>query len=103
VVEAARFPFVIMYNTKLIATPPQTYADLLRPEYRGKIGLTEAPGATQLAYYEWLERTQGVGYLAKLKSQGVKLFAGAPQASQALAAGEVAIVPGVVTISNARP
>jgi iron(III) transport system substrate-binding protein len=84
-------PFVMAYNKTLVATPPKTYADMLRPEYKGKVGTTELTATTIVAWYEWLEKTQGADFLVKLKGQAPKLYVGAAPISQSLTSGEIAI------------
>lgn len=93
-------PFVISYNKNLVSTPPKTYADLLRPEYRNKLGTTDLASTSLVAWYDWLEKTQGADFLPKLRSQNPKLYTGAVPLGQANASGEIAVsafgVPSVV-------
>ncbi|MSP98676.1 MAG: extracellular solute-binding protein [Betaproteobacteria bacterium] len=95
-------PFVIPYNKTLMAVPPKGYADLLKPEFKGKIGTPELAAVTLVAWYDWLEKTQGNDFLGKLKAQSPKLYVSAPPLTQALAAGEIII--GTYTLPTAiRP
>ena len=84
-------PFVMAYNKTLVPNPPKGYADMLRPEFKGKVGTTELIATTIVAWYEWLEKTQGADFLVKLKAQSPKLYVGAAPISQSLTAGEIAI------------
>jgi iron(III) transport system substrate-binding protein len=84
-------PFVLVYNTNLIKTPPTSYQDLLRPEYKGKIGSTALMGDLNVGWYDWMEKTQGEGFLAKLAAQNVKTYPGAVAPTQGVASGELAI------------
>lgn len=84
-------PFVISYNTSLVVNPPKGYADLLKPEYKDKIGSSDLTATTLVAFYDWLEKTQGPDYLVKLKAQNPKLYNGANNLAQSIASGEVAI------------
>jgi iron(III) transport system substrate-binding protein len=88
---AALEPFIITYNTRLVPNPPRGYADLLRPEFRGRIGLSELASVAVIAWYDWVEKTQGAGYLAKLRAQNPKLYVGTVPIGQAVASGELAV------------
>ena len=92
VVTAGLEPFTITYNTKLVTSnPPSTYADILRPEYKGRLGTSELAATTLIAWYDWLEKTQGKDYLPKMKAQNPKLYNGTTPLAQSLAAGEIAV------------
>ncbi len=92
VVTAGLEPFTITYNTKLVTSnPPATYADMLRPEYKGRLGTSELAATTLIAWYDWLEKTQGKDYLQKLRAQNPKLYNGTTPLAQSLAAGEIAV------------
>ncbi len=85
-------PYVIAYNKNLVGTPPKGYADFLRPDLKGKIGVAPAMSSATASFYEWLEKNQGPEYLQKLKDQNPKIYAGsATQLNQALGSGEIAI------------
>lgn len=84
-------PWVIPYNKNLVKVPPTSYQDLLRPEYKGKIGTLEVTAAALVAFYDWIEKTQGPDYLPRLATQGPRLFTSTIQQLQSIAAGEIAI------------
>jgi len=86
------------YSTVQVNPPPTGFADLLKPEFKGRIGISELASSTLLAFYDWLERTQGSDYLTKLKAQNPKLYTAGPAIAQAIASGEIAI--GNVGIMN---
>jgi iron(III) transport system substrate-binding protein len=91
-------PFVIVYNKKLVPNPPKSYAELLRPEYKGRLGTTELASTVLVAWYDWLEKTQGADFLARLKAQGPRLYNGSTPLAQSVASGEIAVsVFGVPT------
>jgi iron(III) transport system substrate-binding protein len=95
-------PFIISYNKTQVPNPPKGYADLLKPEFKGRLGTSDLAGSSVLAWYDWLEKTQGADYLTRLKAQGPKLYNGSVPLSQAVAAGEIAI--GVfATPTTTRP
>ena len=85
-------PFVIAYNRNEVkSNPPKGYADLLRPEYKGRISTTELASTTVIGWYDWLEKTQGAEYLPKFRAQNPKMYVGAVPGGQAVSAGEVAV------------
>ncbi len=91
IVSASLQYFVLAYNKTQVPTPPKGYADLLRPEFRGKIGTSNLASTLVVAWYDWLEKSQGGDYLAKLRAQNPKIYVGPPPVAQAVASGEVAI------------
>ncbi len=84
-------PFVIIYNKKLVPNPPKNYVDLLRPEFKGRLGTTELASTVLVAWYDWLEKTQGADFLGKLKAQNPRLYNGSTPLAQSVASGEIAI------------
>jgi iron(III) transport system substrate-binding protein len=84
-------PIVITYNTNLVKTPITGYQDLLRPEFKGKLATTELLGPTLVAWYEWLEKTQGPDYLKKLAAQAPRYYTGAAATTQAALSGEMSV------------
>lgn len=90
-------PFVLVYNTNLVKNPPTSYQDLLRPEFKGKIGSTALVGDLNVGWYDWMEKTQGEGFLAKLAAQNIKTYPGAVAPTQGVAAGELWINMWTVT------
>jgi iron(III) transport system substrate-binding protein len=84
-------PFVLVYNTSLVKTPPTGYQDLLKPEFKGRIGSTALLGDLNVGWYDWMEKTQGAGFLAKLAAQNVKTYPGAVPPTQGVASGELLV------------
>ena len=84
-------PIVITYNTNLVKTPITGYQDLLRPEFKGKLATTELLGPTLVAWYEWLEKTQGADFLKKLAAQAPRYYTGAAATTQAALSGEMSV------------
>lgn len=99
VVLGGREPFVIPYNKTLVSNPPKNYVDLLKPEFKGKVGTSDLAATTVIAFYDWLEKTQDKDYLTKLKDQNPKFYVGGTPTSQAVASGEIAV--GVFTQTTA--
>ena len=93
-----REPYIIAYNKNLVKVPPKGYADLLNPEFKGKLGITHLSPTAIVAWYDWLEKSQGGDFLAKLRAQEPKIYPGAVPIGQAVASGEIAASPfGVPT------
>ncbi len=82
-------PLILAYNTDSLKTPVTSFQDLLRPDLRGRIGTSTLAATTLIAWYDWLEQTQGPDFLAKFAAQKPKLYAGAVGNTQSLASGEI--------------
>lgn len=95
-------PITMAYNTNLVKTPITGYRDLLRPELKGKIGLLDLVAPVVVAWFDWLEKTQGPDFLAKLAAQDARLFPSSVPSTQATAAGETA-VSGFTNPTNSMP
>jgi len=81
----------IVYNINAVKVPPTGYPDLLKPEFKGRLSVSGPQGSQAVtAWYDWLERSQGSDFLAKLAAQNPRVFAGAIPNTQAAASGEVA-------------
>jgi iron(III) transport system substrate-binding protein len=94
-------PFFPAYNTNLVKTPVTSYRDLLKPEFKGKLGASDMVAETVFAYYEWMEKTQGSDFLEKLAAQRPKLMVGTVPITQGTAAGEyAATVMSIFPIAN---
>ena len=85
-------PLVIAYNTNLVKTEITGYRDMLRPELKGRVGTTEPAAASFVAWYDWLEKTQGGDFLAKFAAQNPRIYPGAVPGTQATASGEAALI-----------
>lgn len=83
-------PLILAYNTNLVKTPVSGYQDLLRPEFKGKIAMVEPNAGVLVAWYDWLEKTQGADFLAKVAAQNPRLYVSALPITQGTVVGEVA-------------
>ena len=83
-------PMVIAYNTNLVKTPVNSYEDLLRPEFKGKLATPDLIATIFMAWYDWLEQTRGPKFLPALAAQSPKFYPSAVQSTQLLVAGELA-------------
>jgi len=82
-------PMVIAYNTKLVKTPVNSYEDLLRPEFKGKLATPDLIATIFMAWYDWLDQTRGPKFLPALAAQSPKFYPSAVQSTQLLVAGEL--------------
>lgn len=84
-------PWIMSYNTDLVKQPISTYQDLLRPEFKGKIGSTSLVAEVVTIWWSWVDRNNP-GLLEKLaKDQGIKMYASSTAAAAATASGEIAV------------
>lgn len=95
----------IAYNTEKLkgADVPKDWPDLLNPKLKGQILVPEllSGGAAFLEFYGMLHDRYGDAFFEKLRSQDLKVFAGAVPAIQALGAGEGAIyIPAVTALTG---
>lgn len=90
VATVAVMPFVMAYNTNLVKTPITSMKDLLKPEFKGKVGSSDIVAETVYAFYEWIEKTQGADFLPQFAAQKPKLTVGVLPLFQSIAAGELA-------------
>ena len=93
-------PHVLVYNANLVKTPVSSFADLAKPEFKGRLGLSEhlnSPGV--VAWFDFVEKVGGPGFLERLAAQRPRMYVGGVTAVQAAASGELAIVgfSGMVT------
>lgn len=88
----------IPYNVNLVKFPITGYADLLNPELKGRIGLTEnLKMASILDWYNFLEQHEGKDFLTKLAAQNPRFYTGGVPAVQAAASGEIAVAAFATT------
>ena len=84
-------PAVIAYNSNLVKTPITGYQDLLKPEFKGKVATSSLIAQVIVAWYDWLEKTQGADFLTKFAAQNPRILTGGTPAIQSTIAGEVLI------------
>ena len=79
---------------------PQTWAALLDPKWRGKIGLKDAEtGGSAYAQYYFLREEYGASYWRRMAQQQPRLFKSSADTLAALLAGEIAVAGGIVGYS----
>jgi iron(III) transport system substrate-binding protein len=81
----------IVYNPNLVKTPINGYADLFRPELKGKITTEELVAPVIVAWYEWVEKTMGANYFSRLAELQPGVYGSATAGVQSVAAGEFAV------------
>ncbi len=93
---------VMAYNTRLAKTPVAGYRDLLRPELKAKIGLSDLGAIPILAWYDWLEKAYGQDFVAQLARQQPRFYAGAVPTGPATGSGEIE-VSGFANLGSSLP
>jgi iron(III) transport system substrate-binding protein len=95
-----QIPYVIGYNTKLVAPKdvPSSYEDLLHPRWKGWIGLETEEYQW---FYHWVQilgRDKGLDFMKKFAMQNLQMRKGHTLLAQLVAAGEMALA--TVVYSN---
>ena len=86
--------FTVMgYNTKLVKPHevPATYADLLQPKWRGKLGIEASNVAWFAAVAKAMGEENGLAYFQKLAASGPQIRSGHTLMTELVAAGEIPI------------
>lgn len=92
---------VISYNTAELGdtAPPQTWQDLLKPEYEGRIGvLIAGVGGSAWSNFMFLRNEYGVEYWEDLAAQDVTIQTSSASLGPQVERGEIAI--GIVSAST---
>lgn len=86
------FAFIPMWNPDHIKKPIKTYADLLNPEFKGKI-CSGDPMKSQsyLNYYLALRKVLGKDYMRKLAKQNITWFTRSPDVTTRVVTGELPV------------
>lgn len=93
----------IAYNTNKIKTPPKTWADLLKPEYKDGFGIANpAISGTAMVSVAMIADNLGWEYVQKLRANGAKMGQGSGQVVDDTAIGDLKACIGVdyITISK---
>lgn len=96
------YVYVLEYNTDQIKKEqaPKSYADLLKPEYKGKLGLE----ANAIPFFSYMLRImgkdKGLEYMRKLGEQKPRLISGHTNLHKLVVSGEI---PIPVYMYNFRP
>jgi iron(III) transport system substrate-binding protein len=95
----------IAYDTRRVTAQqaPRTWWDLLKPEWRGKIGLKDAATAgTAYTLYYFLRDLYGYSYWRKMAAQKPRLYRSASDMLAGLKAGEITLAAGVTDAGTYR-
>jgi ABC-type Fe3+ transport system substrate-binding protein len=86
-------PYVVAYNTKLVARErvPQTYEDLLKPEWRGQLLMEVNKPDWFAGMLQIMGREKRLAYMKELAKQKIPVRTGHALLAQLLAAEEAAI------------
>jgi iron(III) transport system substrate-binding protein len=86
----------IAYNTNLIKTPPKTWEDLLKPEYKDNFAIANpALSGTSMVSVGMIVENLGWEFIQKLADNGTRMGQGSGQVVDDTAAGDVAACIGV--------
>jgi len=80
--------YVIGYNTRLVKQPPQSWQDLLAPQWMGKLALDESDVEWYAAMLDYWGRDKGLAYMRALAAQKPQQRRGHSLLSRLLVAGE---------------
>jgi len=82
--------YVIGYNTRLVkpAEAPKTWADLLQPQWTGKLALDESDVEWYAAMLDYMGREKGMSYMRALSGQKPQQRRGHHLLTRLLVAGE---------------
>ena len=91
----------IAYNTRYIKTPPATWQDLSKPEYKGAFGVAN-PSLSGTAYMSiaLLVKQFGWEYIEKLRANGARIGKGSGQVIDDTASGDLVASLAVDYITN---
>ncbi len=89
----ARYPHVIEYNVKSITKEqaPKSYADLLKPEFKGKLGLEANAVPWFSGMLRIMGRDKGLEYMKKLAEQKPRLISGHTSLHKLVTSGEIPV------------
>jgi iron(III) transport system substrate-binding protein len=84
--------YVMAFNPALLSDPPKTWMDLLKPEYKGKIGRVVAgAGGTSWGENFYQRKAYGIDYWKKSAAQNPRLFESNGPLATAVVRGEVSV------------
>lgn len=99
-VTAAYWAIGLAYNTKDIKTKPESWLDLAKPEYKGKVAVYSPENAIGLPLLVTLATIRGGGvekmdpgfaFIGDLTKNGAIFFGGSPAGGNLLASGEASV------------
>jgi iron(III) transport system substrate-binding protein len=83
-------PFsMLVWNTSFVKQPLSHHRDLLKPEFRGRVGTRDSVTAVLAGFMDFIEREIGPDYFPELAKQKPKFYSSGVPLIQAIASGEV--------------
>jgi iron(III) transport system substrate-binding protein len=82
---------VLLVNKKVLPNPPKSFADLIKPEYKGKVAIASPliSGSTNIIDGAlWKDPGFGWGYFEALKKNDVLVLNDVPDVARSVASGE---------------
>lgn len=95
---------VLIYNPAKVASPPQTFADLMDPKYQGKVGVGDQSNiyllmaAAQFATGKHTDFDAGKQQMVKLNANGLHLYPSTDSIATGLSSGEIDV--GVIWLAR---
>jgi iron(III) transport system substrate-binding protein len=85
-------PFgMLLWNTQQVPGGLKTWDDLLKPEFKGRVGTREEVTLVVAGYLDFLTTELGADYLTKLAAQKPNFYASVVPMIQAVASGEISV------------
>lgn len=81
---------LFIYNTNMVSKndAPKTYEDLLKPRWKRQIGISRNEFEWYIGMLDSLGEAKGRQFMKRLGDQQIRVYAGLPQVTTLLAAGE---------------
>lgn len=95
----------VAYNTKKVAVPPKSWADMLDPRFKDGFAIANpALSGTAMMSVALITNTFGWDYIEKLKQNGAKIGAGSGQVVDDTASGDfkASLAPDYIAVDKIR-
>lgn len=93
--------FSLGWNKDAVPNGLKNPNDILKPEYTGKIGITNPQGiSAYVDFYKYLDKNFGPDYLQQLAKFKPRIYPSALGIAQALTSGEISVTPVVQPLVN---
>jgi len=79
----------LVWNTDFVKQDLSNWNDILRPEFKGRVGVREGMTATLAGFLDFIQTELGIDYLEKLGQQKPRFYSSSVPLTQAVASGEV--------------
>lgn len=98
-------PMAIAYNSEMVSAEeaPQTWEDLLDPQWKGKLALTDAASASSaLHWFAAIQSVYGKEFMEKLSQQDVLVRTGGADVANTLVSGERPVAAAITQSHASR-